>query len=466
MRNIKRFINSLIILFGFAPILAFAQKTDKGVRFETGISWEQIKQEAKAENKFIFVDCYATWCGPCKKMDQEVYQKITVGEYMNQHFISVKMQMDTSKAEDDATKRTYADAHAVMVGYNVKSFPTFLFFSPNANLVTKGNGYLADSNFVALAKDAVSPDKQYYSLIEEYKAGHKDYSKMPWLINEANRVGEFANGRQMVEDYIKNYLPSLNEKELCTKDNLLIIGSGLWLIDSKNQIFQWIAHHAKETDSIVGSKTHTYAKQLISAIINREDISQRLWLDIKKRTPFTTTPNWQEMKQNIQAKYGGNYADSLISPAQINFYETLKDWDQYADYIESAIKKYPPKINGRKFSHAVGGAAIDYRSPANDAWGLNHIAWTIFEGSNDKRLLKKAVNWSNLSIKNVNGTSFYLAQYFDTKANLLYRLGKTNSAIACEKEALAITPNDKDLTATLIKMKQGLPTWPKDSNKN
>ncbi|MBO9572315.1 MAG: hypothetical protein J7497_08925, partial [Chitinophagaceae bacterium] len=35
---------------------------DSGINFEVRLTWQQIKDKAKAENKFIFVDCYATWC--------------------------------------------------------------------------------------------------------------------------------------------------------------------------------------------------------------------------------------------------------------------------------------------------------------------------------------------------------------------------------------------------------------------
>src|SRR5689334_7898174 len=46
-------------------------KTDSnshGVQWTTGLSWEQVKQKAQLEKKYIFLDCLATWCGPCKMM--------------------------------------------------------------------------------------------------------------------------------------------------------------------------------------------------------------------------------------------------------------------------------------------------------------------------------------------------------------------------------------------------------------
>ena len=61
----------------------------QGIKFEEGLSWEQVKQKAKTENKFIFVDCYATWCAPCKMMDKYVYQNDTVGEFVKDKFIYV-----------------------------------------------------------------------------------------------------------------------------------------------------------------------------------------------------------------------------------------------------------------------------------------------------------------------------------------------------------------------------------------
>ena len=82
-----------------------ADGVPKGIRFEKGLSWQQVLEKAKAENKFIFVDCYATWCGPCKQMERDVYPVPQVEELYNDRFISVKMQMDSSKADDEWVKR-------------------------------------------------------------------------------------------------------------------------------------------------------------------------------------------------------------------------------------------------------------------------------------------------------------------------------------------------------------------------
>src|SRR5690349_8999327 len=83
------------------PLFTYAQ----GIKFEDELTWEQVKQKAQMENKHIFVDAYATWCGPCKKMDKEVYSDEKVGIFFNDHFISVRLQFDSTQKDNELTKR-------------------------------------------------------------------------------------------------------------------------------------------------------------------------------------------------------------------------------------------------------------------------------------------------------------------------------------------------------------------------
>ena len=55
-----------IVLFWAMGLNALAQT--QGIMFEPTRSWKKIVEKARSENKLIFVDCYADWCGPCKMM--------------------------------------------------------------------------------------------------------------------------------------------------------------------------------------------------------------------------------------------------------------------------------------------------------------------------------------------------------------------------------------------------------------
>src|ERR1700741_3886024 len=126
-------MKKLNILLVLLPLLSFGQ--GKGIEFVKMPGWKQGLARAKAENKYIFVDCYATWCGPCKQMDDEVYTQSEVGGYFNTHFISVKVQVDKTPADDQDVRKWYRDAASLQSTYGIKALPTFLFFAPDGQPV-------------------------------------------------------------------------------------------------------------------------------------------------------------------------------------------------------------------------------------------------------------------------------------------------------------------------------------------
>ncbi|GAH00631.1 unnamed protein product, partial [marine sediment metagenome] len=65
----------------------------QGINFNVH-SFEEAIKTAKAENKLIFVDAYTTWCGPCKWMSKNVFTEGKVGDYFNESFVNVKIDME------------------------------------------------------------------------------------------------------------------------------------------------------------------------------------------------------------------------------------------------------------------------------------------------------------------------------------------------------------------------------------
>lgn len=111
-----------------SPLVNKSPVPTDGIKWTDGLSWQQIVKKAKAENKFIFVDCYATWCKPCKLMDRNVYPEDTVGQFMNDKFISIRVQLDTTVSDNKNVKLLYSTARSFEKKYQIKGMPTFLFF--------------------------------------------------------------------------------------------------------------------------------------------------------------------------------------------------------------------------------------------------------------------------------------------------------------------------------------------------
>ena len=105
----KKFISLYVCMFLIIPV--FAQ-----TNFQN-LSLEKALEKASDENKLVFVDCYTSWCGPCKIMAKEVLPLKEVGDFLNERFVCVKYDMEQGKGPEIAKK------------YNVEAYPTFLLLN-------------------------------------------------------------------------------------------------------------------------------------------------------------------------------------------------------------------------------------------------------------------------------------------------------------------------------------------------
>lgn len=192
----------LLAVLLFAGRLS-AQENQNGVHFEQSPDWSQVLDKAKAEHKYIFVDCYATWCGPCKMMDAEVYPDKAVGDYMNSRFISLKLQMDQTNADDSLTRSSYGLADMFARNYTISAYPSFLYFSPEGKIVHKHVGGGKTADFTNWARDAQDPDKQYYAILKSFQPGKLDTSELKGLVWETIDAGDKKLASAMALDYLQ-----------------------------------------------------------------------------------------------------------------------------------------------------------------------------------------------------------------------------------------------------------------------
>jgi len=139
-------IFSIILLL---PFLAFSQG---GMHFEHGKTWQQVVTQATKEKKFIIVDCFTTWCGPCKYMSSTIFPQKEVGDFYNKNFVNFKLQMDETSGDNAEVKSLYATAKDFEKKYGVNAYPTFLFFNPKGELVHKVVGGGDATMFIEGAK--------------------------------------------------------------------------------------------------------------------------------------------------------------------------------------------------------------------------------------------------------------------------------------------------------------------------
>lgn len=117
---------------------------EKGVKFESGTLTELLSKAAAGE-KYLFVDVYTTWCGPCKYMAGRVFTQESVGNYFNRTFVNAKFD-----AEDKG------EGSRIAKKYGVTAYPTFLVLDGAGNEVTRIVGGDEPAAFIKKVQTAVS----------------------------------------------------------------------------------------------------------------------------------------------------------------------------------------------------------------------------------------------------------------------------------------------------------------------
>jgi thiol:disulfide interchange protein len=135
-------ITIVVALIGSSFVWAPDNNEEAGIQFEN-LSFEEAIQKAKKENKLIFLDAYAVWCGPCKMMDRTTFKDEEVGKVFNKNFINLKIDME--KGEGPAIARKY----------QVRAYPTMMLINGDGKVEKRILGAVADTRLLDEVKDFV-----------------------------------------------------------------------------------------------------------------------------------------------------------------------------------------------------------------------------------------------------------------------------------------------------------------------
>ena len=117
--------------FPFQTADSFAQEPVEVAVAAKTIKWQPYQDSLKAgkkEDKKIFLNFYADWCTYCVKMEKETFADPAVVAYLNQHFISTKVNSDT---EQQLARK-----------YNVKGLPSTWFLAEDGEAIGNLPGYI------------------------------------------------------------------------------------------------------------------------------------------------------------------------------------------------------------------------------------------------------------------------------------------------------------------------------------
>lgn len=371
MRTLTAFIFMLFLASG-----AFAG----GIEFFQG-TWEEALAKAKAEEKVIFVDAYAVWCGPCKMMAKNVFPKEEVGAFYNKHFINMQIDMERGMGLDFAKK------------YPVRAYPTLFYIDAKGEVVHKAVGAQREEALISIGKrvlDMVDVSADYSA---EYEGGNREPELIYKYVRALNKSGK--SSLKVSNEYLRA------QENLKTPFNLKFILEATVEADSK--IFDWLIEYRKQ----------------IAALTSEDEVNQRIFDACRATAQKAIEFRSEFLVEEAIDKMRDHYPERLTafeSQTWMQFYLATNNADSYT----KEAKKYAKK-------------EID-----EDAKELQNLVTEIVKNfEQDDKAMKLAEDIAERAME-VGQNSLYHLIY----ADVLYRNGNKSEALDIARKALQMAQEE------------------------
>lgn len=507
-----RIILSFILSFSY--LISFSQDSlpTTGIQFITGLSWDQIRAKAKAENKSIFVDVYATWCGPCKVMDKDIYPLTEVGKQYNEKFISIKVQADKTPKDNEEIRNWYEDAEKLIDQYKIGAYPTFLFITSDGKLVHRASGVLNALNFMGLATDVLR-QRGYTSLLEAFMKGQYENLNLKELAMSAKYAGDDSLAKAIATIYVQR----IDIQELIKQDNMVFVNG---FAEHDKEWAQKICMPRIKLLTIHELANPIAIRFLLYAVRNKTLVSQVTdhWISTMTQEALFTKETLEYLASFMCYSTDKSFALFYKNGKRINKIIGNKDWAQgrldaiiineafYEPIYYPAVKlvhdgrnvseltepdwkklhsnittrygaacarrlQFSPKIywykligNKKEYIKNLLAEMDRTRGWKLNGMALNNSAMEVFRYSTSKKELEKALGWMKKYFTKNSVEMETNAAGIDTYAILLYKSGRIKEAIMLEEKAVMINPSDVEISNNLSDMKKGLRIWPDGFN--
>jgi thioredoxin-related protein len=333
--------NYLLFLF-FILCLHNAAAQNKGLQFQD-LSYEQALQKSAAEKKPVFLFGYATWCHFCEYMKDSVLITEAVGNFYNQNFICIKM--DLEKEGKNLNQKTI----------RAKSFPVLLFMNAQGEMLHRVTGKKDAQDFLQIGNDAIDSTKQLRTFIYKYRDGKLSPQQTYEYFKMIDRAG-MDN-----QPLINNYLTLIPEGKLTATYSWKIM----------YELFRDIEQPCMKV--VLDHRADYTAKYTADSIDNK---IMGLYINaLMNKVQMLDSNGYTSIQEKLRASKI-DLAEKIIAFADLNKMKMKGEWEAYFRNAVLFVDQY---------------AKNDYRR-------LNDIAYNVFEKAYDKDLLRKAEGWSKTAV--------------------------------------------------------------------
>jgi len=132
-----------IFLMAFMPVVK-SQPVNSGHGIDFAhLSLADAFKLAREQHKLIFIDIYATWCGPCRLLKVRTFPNKDAGEFFNTNFVNLSFDGE----EGEGRKLFHA--------YRFNVFPTLVIFDSDGTPLLGTDGYMDPKTLIEFGKEGM-----------------------------------------------------------------------------------------------------------------------------------------------------------------------------------------------------------------------------------------------------------------------------------------------------------------------
>ncbi len=435
----KKIYSTLILTL--VCLLSVAQ----GINFEH-ITLDQAIKKAKAENKLVFIDGYAVWCGPCKLMAKTVFMEEEVGKYFDENFVSLKV--DVERGEGPMIKRKYG----------ITGLPGYVFIDGDGFVVYRFSASMSSDKFLKEAALAVSYGNDVNSigrLSERYEAEKND-EKFVRLYLDKLRDSKSTNYTDVLEQYlrIQTTVPE-SSKEMVHlladhHQEIIFGGKADHIIQRNNGSDAWKLYVRKDIREIFQKMPRYMVECTTNYAIAKKDTTI-LELALSRAGEAGVTVNDQQRKRVYILYYystgNGPMYKSLVYDDNEAMIQSIDAEDLRSKYLSWKKKK------------ENGDEKAQYTRPhsVRISQQVSSMVYSYAKFVSSEKDKKDVLKWMKVAYDIIPGDAMIMSQY----ASILYKFSDDKAkAIQIKEEANEIAKQEENkrgsgIAADLELMKAG-----------
>jgi len=346
------------------------------------LSFKEGLEAAAEEGKPVFIDCFTTWCGPCKWMSANIFTDSKVAQYYNENYICLKIDMEKGEGVDIAKK------------YGIRAYPTLLY------LDAKGERLLV----------SVGADRDPQSYIDNGEQAKDPERNLPYLLSN---VDENFEDQEFMYDYFMTTSSANMIPEGMVDRYFAQFSVEEWLDGPNWEIL------TRTADDING-KTFRVILDNASLVAEAQPEDGASFIE---QTVFYALANqlYRARNEEAEAKYqatrdeilniGFPGSEKIAFRLQLIGFQKSENYEAYGAALVENVEKF-------------------FWDDANE---LNNVAWTAFEKVESPEVLKRALLWAKRAVE--LSPEHHI---MDTYAHLLHVNRQTEEALQVELKALEL----------------------------